>query len=182
MLRLVAGLLAPYSGEAEVLGHDLYHDRLAARRKIAIVGHETYCYDDLTARENVEFFARAAGRGTADVDAVVDRVALGDAARVVHRGLSAGQRRRLALAVALVRSPELLLLDEPHAGLDALGREVLADVVRDAPGQGRTVVMVSHELEIARPLATREVRVDGGQTVAVTPIPAVSVPETPVIS
>ena len=169
LLRLVAGLLAPYSGEAAVLGHDLYHDRLAARRKIAIVGHETYCYDDLTARENVEFFARAAGRGTTDVDAVMDRVALGDAARVVHRGLSAGQRRRLALAVALVRGPELLLLDEPHAGLDAPGREVLADVVREAPGEGRTVVMVSHELEIARPLATREVRMDGGQTVAVTP-------------
>ena len=96
---------------------------------------------------------------------MVERVALGDAARVVHRGLSAGQRRRLALAVALVRDPELLLLDEPHAGLDALGREVLADVVRSAPADGRTVVMVSHELEIARPLATREVRVDGGQIV-----------------
>ena len=165
LLRLLAGLLAPYSGEAEVLGHDLHGDRRAARRKVAIVGHETYCYDDLTARENVEFFARAAGLGTAHVDEVVDRVALGDAARVVHRGLSAGQRRRLALAVALVRDPELLLLDEPHAGLDALGREVLADVVRSAPADGRTVVMVSHELEIARPLATREVRVDGGQIV-----------------
>ena len=165
LLRLLAGLLAPYSGEAEVLGHDLHDDRRAARRKVAIVGHETYCYDDLTARENVEFFARAAGQGAAHVDEVVERVALGDAARVVHRGLSAGQRRRLALAVALVRDPELLLLDEPHAGLDALGREVLADVVRSAPADGRTVVMVSHELEIARPLATREVRVDGGQIV-----------------
>ena len=170
LLRLLAGLLAPYSGEAEVLGHDLASDRVAARRHIAIVGHETYCYDDLNARENIEFFARASGQPGADVDAVLERVALTDAAKVVHRGLSAGQRRRLALAVALVRAPTLLLLDEPHAGLDAMGREVLADVVRGAPGEGRTVVMVSHELEIARPLATREVRVDGGQIVS-TPQP-----------
>jgi heme ABC exporter, ATP-binding protein CcmA len=170
LLRLLAGLLVPYSGQAEVFGHDLASDRVAARRRIAIVGHETYCYDDLNARENVEFFARAAGHDAADVDAVLERVALADAAKVVHRGLSAGQRRRLALAVALVRAPTLLLLDEPHAGLDAMGREVLADVVRSAPGEGRTVVMVSHELEIARPLATREVRVDGGQIVP-TPQP-----------
>lgn len=170
LLRLLAGLLAPYSGQAEVLGHDLAVDRIASRRRIAIVGHETYCYDDLTARENVEFFARAAGQPAADATAALERVALGDAADVIHRSLSAGQRRRLALAVALVRAPQLLLLDEPHAGLDVMGREVLAEVVRAAPDDGRTVVMVSHELEIARPLATREIRVDGGQVVTTSPI------------
>ncbi len=163
LLRLLAGLVAPYSGSAEVLGIDLLTDRRSARRHLALVGHETYCYDDLTATENVAFFARASGRAETDAAAALDRVALADAAHVVHRGLSAGQRRRLALAVALVRAPDLLLLDEPHAGLDALGREVLADVIREAPSEGRTVVMVSHELEIARPLATREVRVEGGQ-------------------
>ncbi len=162
LLRLLAGLLPPYSGAVEVLGVDLAEDRISARRRIALVGHETHCYDDLTARENIQFFARAAGRAADDVDRVLDTVALAEAADVVHRGLSAGQRRRLALAVALVRSPDLLLLDEPHAGLDATGRDVLAGVIRDAPAAGRTVVMVSHELEIARPLATREIRVVGG--------------------
>ena len=167
LLRLLAGLLVPYSGEAEVLGEDLASNRIAARRRIALVGHETHCYDDLTARENVGFFARAAGRTTADADRVLDTVALAEAADVVHRGLSAGQLRRLALAVALVRSPELLLLDEPHAGLDATGRDVLAGVIRSAPAERRTVVMVSHELDIARPLATREVRLVGGLIVPV---------------
>ena len=167
LLRLLAGLIAPYSGEAEVRGHDLFTDRPGARRGLALVGHETYCYDDLTTRENLRFFARAAGRPASaiEIDAVLDRVAMQPAADVVHRGLSAGQRRRLALAVALVRDPELLLLDEPHAGLDATGRAVLAEAVVAAPGEGRTVVMVSHEVEVARPLATREVRVDGGQIV-----------------
>lgn len=169
LLRLLAGLLVPHSGTAEVMGCDLAEDRVAARRAIALVGHETYCYDDLTARENVTFFARAAGRRHADIDAVMDTVALTESAHVVHRGLSAGQRRRLALAVALVREPSLLLLDEPHAGLDAMGRDVLAGVVRRAPSEGRTVVIVSHEVEIARPLSTREVRVDGGLIETVAP-------------
>ena len=173
LVRVLAGLLAPHSGEAEVRGHDLFTDRRAARRRTALVGHETYCYDDLTATENVRFFARAAGvRDDGPVRDALERVALGPAADVVHRGLSAGQRRRLALAVALVRDPELLLLDEPHAGLDATGRAVLDDAVRAAPGEGRTVVMVSHELQIARTLATREVRVDGGQVVPIEAAPA----------
>ncbi|MEP6624325.1 MAG: ATP-binding cassette domain-containing protein, partial [Acidimicrobiia bacterium] len=107
-------------------------------------------------------------RTAADVDRVLATVVLAEAADVVHRGLSAGQRRRLALAVALVRSPDLLLLDEPHAGLDARGREVLASVIRESPAAGRTVVMVSHELEVARPLATREIRVVGGLVHPVT--------------
>ena len=76
---------------------------------------------------------------------------------MVHRRLSAGQRRRLALAVALARDPRLLLLDEPHAGLDAEGREVLDDVVAAAPAEDRTVLLASHELELARALADREV-------------------------
>ena len=170
LLRLLAGLVPPYSGEASVWGRDLFSDRRGAREGTALVGHESYCYDDLTARENLHFFARAAQRPDADGDVrgALDRVALGSAADVVHRGLSAGQRRRLALAVALLRDPKLLLLDEPHAGLDATGRAVLDDVVRHAPEEDRTVVMVSHEVEVARPLATREIRVDGGLIVDAT--------------
>ncbi len=166
LLRLLAGLTPPRSGEATVRGHDLFTDRRAARSATALVGHETYCYDDLTAAENVRFFARASGRTDEGlVHAALDRVELGGAAGVVHRGLSAGQRRRLALAAALVRDPRLLLLDEPHAGLDATGRAVLAEVIRDAPAEGRTVVMVSHELDVARPLASREIQVDGGRVI-----------------
>ena len=76
---------------------------------------------------------------------------------------SGGWRMRLALARALFCEPDLLLLDEPHAGLDATGREVVAEALTTAPAEGRTVVMVSHELDVARPLATREVRIDGGR-------------------
>jgi heme ABC exporter ATP-binding subunit CcmA len=163
LLRLLAGLVPLYSGEATVLGHDLALDRRSARRDLALVGHETFCYDDLTVRENLRFAARAAGRHTADADAALERLGLTRVHDVVHRQLSAGQRRRLALAVALSRDPRLLLLDEPHAGLDAQGREVLDAVVRAAPGEHRTVLLASHELDHARDLATREVVLTAGQ-------------------
>ena len=164
LLRLLAGLVPLYSGEATVLGHDLAHDRRSARRELALVGHETFCYDDLTVRENLRFAARAAGRGADEADAVARaRSASSVHADVVHRRLSAGQRRRLALAVALARDPRLLLLDEPHAGLDAEGRAFLdASCVR-LPRRRRTVLLASHELEHARPLATREVVIAAGQ-------------------
>jgi heme ABC exporter ATP-binding subunit CcmA len=164
LLRLVAGLVPLYSGEAHVLGHDLASDRRSARRELALVGHETFCYDDLTVAENLRFSARAAGRAAADADAALERLALTGVRDVAHRRLSAGQRRRLALAVALARDPRLLLLDEPHAGLDAEGREVLDDVVRSAPGEHRTVLLASHELDHARDLAGREVVLTAGQS------------------
>jgi energy-coupling factor transporter ATP-binding protein EcfA2 len=81
---------------------------------------------------------------------------------VLHARLSAGQRRRLALGAALVRDPELYLLDEPHAGLDADGRAVLNNVLAGARSRGRTIVMASHELELAREIASREVRIEAG--------------------
>jgi heme ABC exporter ATP-binding subunit CcmA len=166
LLRLLAGLIPLYSGEAEVQGVDLTRDRRAARRHLALVGHETFCYDDLTVAENLRFLARASGLPGAGADAVVERVGLGQVAGLTHRKLSAGQRRRLALGAALVRDPQLLLLDEPHAGLDVDGREVLHEIVAAAPAEGRTVLMASHELELARALATREVRVDAGRVTA----------------
>jgi heme ABC exporter ATP-binding subunit CcmA len=163
LLRLLAGLVPLYSGEAHVLGVDLAHDRRSARRDLSLVGHETFCYDDLTVRENLRFAARAAARSVDDADTALERLGLERQADVVHRRLSMGQRRRLAVAVALSRDPRLLLLDEPHAGLDAEGRGFLDAVVRDAPGEHRTVLLASHELEHARGIATREVVITAGQ-------------------
>jgi heme ABC exporter ATP-binding subunit CcmA len=163
LLRLCAGLLPLRSGTAEVLGADLARDRRSVRRSLALVGHETFCYDDLTVAENLRFAARAAGRTDHDADIALDRVGLQRVAKVVHGRLSQGQRRRLALGVALARAPRLLLLDEPHAGLDEQGRAALEAIVRAAPAEGRTVLVASHELDLARQLATREVRLVAGQ-------------------
>lgn len=164
LLRLLAGLVPLSRGAASVLGHDLSVDRRTVRREVALLGHETFCYDDLTVRENLRFHARAAGSSKETADAAMERVGLGRAAAVPHRLLSAGQRRRLALGVVLTRPARMLLLDEPHAGLDEAGRRLLDSEVRAATGDGRTVVLASHEVERARVLAGREVTMAGGRT------------------
>ena len=157
MLRLCAGLLPLRSGHAEVLGVDLAVDRRSIRRSLALVGHETFCYDDLTVRENIRFATRAAGRTAADADAALERLALD---RVARASRTAGSRRASAggsrSRSRIARDPRLLLLDEPHAGLDEQGRAVLDDVVRAAPAEGRTVLLASHELDLAR--AARDAR------------------------
>jgi heme exporter protein A len=173
LLRLCAGLLALRAGEAEVLGVNLAVEARRVRRAVALVGHETFCYDDLTVAENVRFVARSTGHRAADADVALERVGLQRVANIAHGRLSQGQRRRLSLANALARKPRLLLLDEPHAGLDEHGRAVLEEIVRAAPEDGCTVMLASHELELARRLATREVRIVAGQVHAVPgPAPA----------
>jgi heme ABC exporter ATP-binding subunit CcmA len=167
LLRLCAGLLALRAGEAEVLGVNLAVEPRRVRRAVALVGHETFCYDDLTVAENVRFVARSTGHAAADADDALERVGLQRVANIAHGRLSQGQRRRLALANALARKPRLLLLDEPHAGLDEHGRAVLEEIVGAAPAEGCTVMLASHELELARRLATREVRIVAGQVHAV---------------
>jgi heme ABC exporter ATP-binding subunit CcmA len=162
LLRAVAGLVPVVRGEAVVLGHDLRQDRRAVRREVALLGHTAGLYEDLTVDENVRFWARAA-RSEADPTRAQDRAGLDARVRGVAVGrLSAGQRRRASLAALLVRDARLWLLDEPHAGLDAPGRDLLDDLVRDAAAAGTTVLLASHELDRAAPLVTRQVVVAGG--------------------
>jgi heme ABC exporter ATP-binding subunit CcmA len=163
LLRVLAGLEPLHRGDAEVLGHDLRRNRRAHRRELSLVGHQTACYDDLTVRENLHFAARVTGSSPRAVDEVLDQFGLGASSDIVHAHLSAGQRRRLSLAIGLVRRPRLLLLDEPHAGLDAEGRAALDAVVRAAPGNEVTVVLASHELDRGRALADREVVLTAGR-------------------
>jgi len=146
LLRACAGLLPVASGEAEVLGVDLRRDRRAVRRRVGLLGHAGFLYDDLTVEDNVRFAVRAAGRSTAAVDPALVRLGLDGRLRRVAAGrLSTGQRRRTALAVVLAREPELWLLDEPHAGLDADARDVIDDVIGAAAAGGAAVLMASHE-------------------------------------
>lgn len=163
LLRAIAGLQRIDGGDARVLGVDVRRRRGAVRRSVAFVGHESFGYDDLTVAENLWFAARAAGRPTGDVDAVLARAGLTRVADVRHGGLSAGQRRRLALARALVVDAPLVLLDEPHAGLDVEGRALLDDLLTSTPAAAKAVVLVSHEHELARAHATREVHLVGGR-------------------
>src|SRR5438270_1697782 len=126
LLRACAGLLAVTAGEANVLGHDLRRDRRAVRRSLAMLGHASFLYDDLTVLDNVRFAVRAARGDQGAVDRSLARLGLdGRLRHTVVGKLSAGQRRRVAIATVVARAPELWLLDEPHAGLGKRGRDVL---------------------------------------------------------
>jgi heme ABC exporter ATP-binding subunit CcmA len=163
LLRLCAGLHRADTGEGQILGHDLHTERRAIRRRVGLVGHKTMLYDDLTVQENLRFWARAVGATDGELDSAVERMRID--ARLMDvptRQLSAGQRRRTALAVAAARRPELWLLDEPHAGLDQAGRDVVDDLIRDATAAGATVLVASHELDRVRPVVDRQVTIAGG--------------------
>jgi heme ABC exporter ATP-binding subunit CcmA len=164
LLRACAGLVGISSGEAHVLGHDLKADRRAVRRRVGLLGHAAFLYDDLTVADNLRFAARASGSPKGAADAASARLGLDGRLRDLPAAkLSAGQRRRVAIAAVLARRPDLWLLDEPHAGLDAAGRDLLDDLVREAVAAGATVLLASHELERADALATRTVVIAGGQ-------------------
>jgi heme ABC exporter ATP-binding subunit CcmA len=175
LLRVLAGLVPVVQGDAVVLGVDLTTDRKLVRPKVGFLAHANGLYDDLTVAENVRFWGRAVGATDAEQAAALDRLSLAGrlATTPVHR-LSAGQRRRTALAVLVTRRPELWLLDEPHAGLDAAGRDLLDGLLRDAAHAGATVVMASHELDRAVPLADRTVNISAGSLGATLPPPVVS--------
>ncbi len=166
VLRACAGLLAVTSGAIEVLGCDLRVDRTAVRRRVGMLGHAAALYDDLTVVESVRFAVRAAGGDLAGLDAVLERLELSGRLRRTAVGrLSAGQRRRVDLAALVARRPELWLLDEPHASLDAAGRDLVDAVVRDAAAGGATVLVASHELQAVVPLADQVVTLAGGRVV-----------------
>lgn len=163
LLRVCAGLLRIESGRAEVLGHDLVADRAAVRRSVGLLGHNTALYDDLTVEENLRFWARASRIDDEAVPAALDRLGVAERLRdVAVRNLSAGQRRRTALAAVVVRRPRLWLLDEPHSGLDQGGRDLIDQVILDAASAGATVMLASHELDRTLDLATRHLTVAGG--------------------
>ncbi len=164
LLRLCAGLLPLARGEATVLGCDLRTDRERVRQRVGILGHANGLYADLTVTENVRFWGSTVGASSAEVQSAIDRMGVGQRlAKIAVGKLSAGQKRRTALACLIARRAELWLLDEPHAGLDAVGRDELDHTLREATRAGATIIVASHELERAGALATRLVDVVGGQ-------------------
>jgi heme ABC exporter ATP-binding subunit CcmA len=166
VLRACAGLLPITGGDAVVLGHDLRRHPSAVRRHVGMLGHAAALYDELNVVENVRFAVRAAGAGVGGIDAALDRLGLvGRLRRTAVGRLSAGQRRRVALAVLVARRPGLWLLDEPHASLDAEARLLLGQVVTDVVADGATVLLASHEPQASLPLADRVVSLAGGRVV-----------------
>ena len=164
LLRLCAGLLPLTRGEATICGHDLRSDRAGVRPHVGLLGHANGLYGDLSVTENVRFWARTVGASDDEIAAALERMQLANRLAAVQVArLSAGQKRRTALACLIARRASLWLLDEPHAGLDAASRDELDAVLREAAAAGATVLVASHELERASALADRVVTITGGR-------------------
>jgi heme ABC exporter ATP-binding subunit CcmA len=163
LLRVCAGLMPIERGTGTILGVDLATNRQDIRTRVGLLGHTNGLYLDLTVEQNIQFWASTVGASQEEVANAMSTMRVdGRLAKVKAGQLSAGQRRRTALASLIVRRAEIWLLDEPHAGLDAAGRDELDALLRNAVAAGATVVLASHESERAAGLATRTVTIDGG--------------------
>jgi heme ABC exporter ATP-binding subunit CcmA len=168
LLSIVATLISPSTGRVQ------YGDRTAAeagpalRERLGLLGHDLYLYPELTARENLMFFARLYGLPDAPrrVDAALDSAMLSDRGDDLVSGYSRGMRQRLALERALLHAPRLLLLDEPFTGLDDASGATLVGRLRAARDAGMIIVVATHDLDIAEGLVDRAIVLREGKVAA----------------
>lgn len=156
-LRILSSLSRPTLGSVTVAGYRLPEQAAAVRRRLGVVSHLPLLYGDLTAEENLIFYGRMYGVPDlpARMDMVFETVGLSPRRRDLVRTFSRGMQQRLAIGRAIQHDPEVLLLDEPHTGLDQDACEMLDAVLTQVSSQGRTVVMTSHDLSRAADLANR---------------------------
>lgn len=149
-LRLCTTLLRPTSGEIRLFGMDTARHGNAVRRRIGLLGHESLLYPDLTAAENLLFYARLfrVRQAAARIEVLIERLALSGWANRPVRTLSRGLLQRCALARVLIHEPDILFLDEPFTGLDLDARETLCQVLSEVCAAGATLLMSTHDLEV----------------------------------
>jgi ABC-2 type transport system ATP-binding protein len=170
LLRMMATVIPPTSGRLRLLGRDpgSYGPRKEIRRRLGYLPQNLGYYPGFTVVEFVEYFAllkdMPAGRVPGAVAAAVERVGLGDKARSKLRAMSGGMLRRVGIAQAIVNEPELLLLDEPTAGLDPEQRVVFRALLRDL-GQRATVIVSTHLVEDVGAACTQVALMDQGRIV-----------------
>ena len=156
-LRILSSLSRPTLGSVSVAGYSLPHQAASVRRRLGVVSHLPLLYGDLSAEENLLFYGRmyAVDKLSGRMDEVLEQVGLTNRRRDLVRTFSRGMQQRLAIGRAILHDPEVLLLDEPHTGLDQDACDMLDAALRQVAVRGRTVVMTSHDLSRAEDLASR---------------------------
>jgi heme exporter protein A len=156
-LRILASLSRPTLGSVIIAGYSLPSQATAVRSRLGVVSHLPLLYGDLTAEENLHFYARIYDLHQPDqrIAQVLDLVGLAARRRDLVRTFSRGMQQRLAIGRAVLHDPEVMLFDEPHTGLDQDACQMLDTVLREIAARGRTVVMTSHDLARVADLASR---------------------------
>ena len=170
-IDILLDFVRPTAGSASVLGHDVQANSLAVRQRVGVLPDGYHLYDRLTARQHLEFAADSK-EADDDIDAVLERVGLADAADRTAGGFSKGMKQRLVLAMALVGEPDILILDEPTTGLDPNGARRMREIIREERDRGATVFFSSHILEQVEAVCDRVGILRDGRIVAVDTIDA----------
>ncbi|MFQ5588522.1 MAG: heme ABC exporter ATP-binding protein CcmA, partial [Nitrospiria bacterium] len=147
LLRIFATLHRPTSGRFEIMGMDGARNRDKVREAIYLIGHGSYLYDDLSVKENIQFAIGIRGWNPTDgeIKKALDQVGIGRFARLRSRYLSAGMKKRLSIAKALLIRPKVLFLDEGYASLDERGVGMMNDCIREFTKTGAAVLMTTHD-------------------------------------
>ncbi len=150
LLRILATHVRADHGSVAVAGHNLRTRPEEVRRRIGVVGHRSLLYDDLTCRENLIYYGRLFGLKDHKprVDEVLEKVKLGNRADHRVRTLSNGMQKRAAIARAILHQPDVLLLDEPEAGLDRESVSILGALLAEWTDSRRSVIMTTHDLDL----------------------------------
>ena len=167
LLRILVGLARPDAGTACIDGLDIVRDAQGVRKIVGFVAHQPYLYDELTAMENLLFFAKLYTVRDAKERArnLLQKVGLEKRAKDRVSTLSRGQVQRLSLARALLHSPRLLLLDEPETGLDQEGTRLVSAILEEHSAEGGSVLFTTHQLERSLALSDRIVMLHKGRIV-----------------
>jgi len=157
LLKIIATLLRPNAGQVRVQGYDLEEQPQQYRRRLGMVSHQSFVYQDLTVLENLEFYAAlyAVEQPRQRALQLLEQVNLADRYDMPAANLSRGMQQRLTIARALVNDPALLLLDEPYTGLDEHAASVLREQLQILHDRKRTIIMVTHNLRRGMESATR---------------------------
>ncbi|HXX30147.1 MAG TPA: ATP-binding cassette domain-containing protein [Myxococcaceae bacterium] len=177
ILRMLAGILTPTEGEAEVAGHSASDDPLALKRSLGFLSGDTALYQRLTPREVLRYFGRLNGMDRAALDRRVEELVrsfrMEDFADRQCGKLSAGQKQRANVARAFLHDPPALILDEPTTALDVVTGKFLLDAIRRERGRGKAVLFSTHVLGDAEALCDRVVLLHRGQVLDEGPVPEV---------
>ncbi len=169
-VSIIAGLLNPDSGEVLIEGKQVKSDTDPVKLKIGLVPQDMALYDQLSARDNLTFFAAlysiAGTKAKQAIDAALNLVGLADRASDKVKTFSGGMKRRLNLAAALLHDPQILLLDEPTVGVDPQSRNAIFDNLESLKKLGKTLIYTTHYMEEAERLCDRIVIIDHGKVIA----------------
>ncbi len=169
-ISAISGLLHPDKGDALILGDSITHAPLQAKAKIGVVPQEIALYEDLTARENLNFWGKMYGLKGAQlfqrVDAILEMIELSDRQKDKVEKYSGGMKRRLNIGVALLHKPQVVIMDEPTVGIDPQSRRKILDSVKELNREGMTVLYTTHYMEEAQELSDKIAIMDLGKVIA----------------